>query len=120
MIKLRDDIVFEYPQSRIRECEGLEIREQRKIKKAVRKVKSVGNRFKKLSEYFIKPTVSISKECQHRRTVPFYDMPSEKVWIRCLDCNKILGNFSPLKHEKKMNKDPRNVILLESCRRKRN
>lgn len=98
---------------------GSEIREQRKFEKATKK-KGI-SAIQKLREFF-KPQKfpSSSEGCEHLRTTQFYDIPREKVFVRCLDCGVILGKgIDPEENERRMAKDHRNLKIYESLRRRR-
>ena len=103
----------------LKECEGIELYglKLEKLRKTIVNVR------KKASKYFINPSsVSHPKECEHSRTIRFWDMSSERVLIKCANpsCNKILGSFEPEENERRTEKDKeRNILLLNSLRRKR-
>lgn len=110
----------------IQNCLGLEIREQRRTEKLIEKTKKVGE---KLSRFFIRPELPQTSECKHKRTR--YDFENHNssmrtsdglVWQICLDCNQIVRKFDPEKHEKRMEKNPRNLELYRmlQSRRRRN
>lgn len=96
------------------ECEHLELYESKigKIKKSMKKP------FKKLNNFFIKPTVeSSSSECRHLRTTKFFDMPNERVVIKCLDCGKNLMAFNP--EVKPRNTAVRDTIIINAIHESR-
>ena len=101
--------------SHIKKCMNLEIREQRFHEKVIDKAKKP---FQKLNQFWMKPSESPS-QCKHDLTTQFFDMSSEKVYIKCSRCGKILSSFDPEHHEKKMESDSRNLAILEALRRPR-
>jgi len=99
----------------IRKCMNLEIREQRFHEKVIDKAKKP---FQKLNQFWIKPS-ELPSECDHALTTQFMDFATERVWIKCLKCGKLLGSYDPEALEKKMESDSRNLAILEALRRRR-
>jgi len=101
----------------LKECEDIQLYglKLEKLRKTIVNVK------KKASEYFINPSsVSLPKECNHKRTIQFWDMSSEKAYIKCQDCGKLLTSFSPEENEKRTLKNKnRNLVLYNALRRKK-
>jgi hypothetical protein len=93
---------------------------QRKHEKSLRK--KTTDSIQKLRDFF-KPqeTPSPLEGCRHIQTAQFYDIACEKVFVRCSDCGAILGGgIDPEENEKRMNRDPRNVILYNALRKVEN
>jgi hypothetical protein len=95
----------------------MEAQTQRQIEKA--KSKKPIEFIQKLKQIFGKEQPLTPKECQHIRTIPVFDLASERVHVRCVDCNRTLGDFDVEANEKRMEKDPRNWIIYESLKRRR-
>ena len=100
-------------------CEGIEVKQQRGFERSLRKKGK--DAIEKLKEFFKPQKLPASSEgCEHLRTTQFYDIASEKVFTRCSDCGAILGiGIDPEENERRMEKDPRNLIIYESLRRRR-
>lgn len=98
----------------ISKCMGVEVKEQRKIERSLLKAKKP---FQKLREFFIKPELPKTSECEHKRTTHFFSLVEEKVKIKCLECGLILGDYEPERNER--NTNPRELLVLESLSRKR-
>jgi len=94
---------------------GLEVKEQRFHEKVIDKAKKP---FQKLNQFWIKPS-ELPSECDHALTTQFMDFATERVWIKCLKCGKLLGSYDPEALEKKMESDSRNLAILQALRRPR-
>ena len=93
--------------SHIHNCMSVEASTQRHIEKGIKRegLKSIG---RKLGGFFIpkKKEPMILTECPHTVTVPFFDLSSERVHVRCRQCGKVLsGSVDPHKKQKRRRKD---------------
>ena len=98
----------------------LEISEQRKYEREnilARGVKKVRQKF------WIKPEeiTSLPQTCEHPRHKQFqyYDLNLERVQVFCGVCKKLLYSFDPEQDSRRMNKNPRNLAILESLTRRK-
>lgn len=114
-LKAKKDLINKH----IHECLG--IAREREIEKEVKR-KTIG---RKLRNFFVKPEPSLPKGCEHRRTkYSFEHNYSTKtsdglVHVICLDCGAVVSKFDPELQERSMRRDPRNLVIYESLRRKR-
>ena len=102
--------------SHIKNCMNIQVSQQRGIEKSIKKegIKKLG---KKLGGFFIpkKKEPMIPTECPHTVTIPFFDLSSERVHVRCRQCGKILfGSADPHKKQKRRRKD---LIVYGSLRK---
>lgn len=98
----------------IKECMPIKVREQRKVEKLAKKVKSP---FQKLSKFFINPDLAIPKECEHLSTRKQFNMSTEELDEYCLQCGKLLASY-PI--ERSERQDPRkNQILYVALKRRK-
>ena len=101
-LKVRKDAISNH----IKKCMSLEVSEQRTIEKEIQKGKvTIGQ---KVKGFFIRPKEEpiIPTECPHTVTIPFFDLSSERVRVRCRQCGKVLsGSVDPHKKQKRRRKD---------------
>jgi len=111
-LKAKKDLIAKH----IKVCMNVQVAQQREIEKEIKKkgIRAVGQ---KLRQFFVKPELPKTLECEHLRTTQFFDMGREEVFIKCLDCGKILGSYDPEENERRMERDPRNVILYNALRK---
>ena len=96
---------------------NIQVSEQRKIEKEIKKGKSIGQ---KLRRFFIRPKPKLPQECPHNDMFCFFDIVSEEVYTKCRLCGKILkGSIDPHEAEKRQKKDYRNQILYRSLTRRK-
>jgi len=102
-LKARKDLI----RTHIKNCMNLEVSEQRRIEKQLAKGKGLKSIGKKLG-FFIpkKEEPMIPTECPHTVTIPFFDLSSERVHVRCRQCGKVLsGSADSHKKQKRRRKD---------------
>lgn len=112
-LKARKDLI----RTHIKNCMNLEVSEQRRIEKELAKGKGLKSIGKKLGGFFIpkKEEPMIPTECPHSMTVPFFDLGSERVHVRCRQCGKVLsGSADPHKKQKRRCRD---LIIYGSLRK---
>jgi len=102
-LKVRKDAI----NSHIHNCMSIEASTQRQIEKGIKRegLKSIS---RKLGGFFIpkKEEPMIPTECPHTVTIPFFDLSSERVHVRCRQCGKVLyGSADPHKKQKRRRKD---------------
>lgn len=113
-LKARKDLINKH----LKECLGFET--ERKIEREAKKSRGVRGIPKKVKKFFIRHSEVIPQGCLHTVTVPFFDVASEQVYVRCKMCGEILkGSIDPHEAEKRQEKDPRNWKIYESLRRRR-
>jgi hypothetical protein len=93
--------------------------DQRRYEKSLRK--KTFDSIQKIRHFF-KPEEPIipSNGCEHLKTSNFYDVSSEEVLVQCDTCGQILGSCAPDQQRKRMQRDQRNWVLLEACKKTTN
>lgn len=99
----------------IKNCMGLEVREQRKIEKALRKVKDPLKRVWKLKDFF-RPESTPQTECPHLATTKEFRIDLELVEERCSHCGKVLGHYSVERAERQDRR--KNMVIYTSLKRR--
>lgn len=90
---------------------GVEVKEQRKLEKAIK----LGHRVR---DFFTKPEATNQTKCKHLRTEYFFDINSEKVCTKCLDCGAVLDSgIDPEENLERMNGPDRNLKIWRSLQK---
>ena len=110
-LKAKKDLINRH----IHDCMGIEAKEQREQEKEI-KTEGIRNRVK---EFFIRPQeLPQTEKCEHLRTESFWDISSERVHCRCLDCGEILGfGVDAQDNTRRMEKDSRNLIIYGALKK---
>jgi len=58
---------------------------------------------KSIKDFFNPPTIPKQSECQHRKEIRRFDMPSERVRVFCASCGAYLYDFDPDEDRSKFN-----------------
>lgn len=119
-LKAKKDLIAKH----IKVCMNVQVAQQRQVEKEIKR-KGIGTLGQKLKGFFIRPSLPSSSEgCEHKRTRYSFDhnysaeTSDGLVWIVCLDCHKVVRKFDPEESERRMKRNPRNLVIYEALRRK--
>ena len=106
-LKAKKDLINRH----IHDCMGIESTERQEQEK-----EGIRNRVK---QFFIRPQeLPQTEKCEHLRTESFWDISSERVHCRCLDCGEILGfGIDAQDNTRRMEKDSRNLLIYGALKK---